>query len=817
MRMSVFALLCVLVPVATVVLTGPSSALGETTAAGSAPQGPQAGFQGGPQSDAAFAAQVAAWQKVLDKAAGSLTRANLSEADYETLRTALAQVFEQARKASAQAVQTVAGTRPMLEALGPKPAENGPSEAEAVAAERERLEDIQTTFDGRARQADLVATRADILQRTANERRINQFAETLFLRGVSPLAPETFQRLPVEVQFLHDRLTTAIATVIGAGLPKREHGIQFGVLAVLALVVGWLVRRHVGGRFGQREAVARPCYRQRVGAAAAESVARGLQPVLVVVAAAAVALEALDGLPSVSVLMALVRSMAGGVVAFVLIAGLGRALLAVRRPAWRLFGVEDRAARALAFRFTVFALALAVAGAVLAFLEAAVVPPELHAVTSFAAKLLGALAVLAMVLPDRVWRAASAVVDGDENATPLETVTLAPRLRALVSLVAVAVVALAVLRYHNFGFYLAEMTLAGLAVIGLLLLLRGVGREGLQRLGGGARQALFHSDRDVKLFEALSAGVLDLLLLALGVAMLLPLSGIAWSEFAVWGGLFLRGVRVGEVTLSPVDLVSALVLVVVIMAATRFVQRQLDDRVLQHLQIDRGVRHSIRTGIGYFGALAAILVGIATLGLSLSNLALIAGALSVGIGFGLQAIVSNFVAGLILLVERPLKVGDWIVIGEYEGVVKRISVRATEIQTFQHASVIIPNSELIAKAVKNWTYKDKFGRLDVPVSVGYGCDPFKVRDVLLACAAADFRITAQPMAQVVFRNFGESALEFELRCFVTDIESYRAVTSDLRFAILKAFRDNSIEMPFPQRVIHVPELERLVALASRAP
>ena len=171
--------------------------------------------------------------------------------------------------------------------------------------------------------------------------------------------------------------------------------------------------------------------------------------------------------------------------------------------------------------------------------------------------------------------------------------------------------------------------------------------------------------------------------------------------------------------------------------------------------------------------MSAIVGGVGTLGLSLSNLALIAGALSVGIGFGLQAIVSNFVAGLILLVERPIKVGDWIVIGEFEGVVKRISVRATEVQTFQYASVIIPNSELISKAVKNWTYKDKFGRIDIAVGVGYGSDPEQVR----------------------LRAFATGYLALELRCFVSEVNSYISIATDLRLAILKAFREAGIEMP----------------------
>ncbi|MEI7608989.1 MAG: mechanosensitive ion channel domain-containing protein, partial [Rhodospirillaceae bacterium] len=421
-------------------------------------------------------------------------------------------------------------------------------------------------------------------------------------------------------------------------------------------------------------------------------------------------------------------------------------------------------------------------------------------VASFGAKLLGALVLLAVLIPDPEWAERA----GEDPEKPP---SLAPRLRTLTALLAVAVVALSLLRFHNLGLYIAEMMLAATAVTGLLLLLRGIlnelvglvathPAEGLRKL----RRTLLPAERDVKIFLWFAAGLVDLTLLVIGLALLLPISGIAWTELVAWTTFVMRGVRIGEVTLSPADIASAVLLVIGIMAATRFLQRTLDDKVLEHLAVDRGVRNSIRTGIGYFGALLAIVTGFGTLGLSLSNLALIAGALSVGIGFGLQAIVSNFVAGLILLVERPIKVGDWIVIGEFEGVVKRISVRATEIQTFQFASVIIPNSELISKAVKNWTYKDKVGRIDIAVGVPYDCDLDRVRDILAACARSAPHVCANPPPRVEVRAFAPGQVALEVRCFVSEVNTYTIAATDLRLAILKTLREAGIELPAAKAV-----------------
>ena len=716
-------------------------------------------------------------------------RPNLSEADYEALHSALAQTFDQARKAGADASEALATTQHLAEALGKPPADDAPPEAPAVAAERKRLGDLATRSDGRMRQANLVVTRADILLRTANERRINQFAATLFLRGVSPVATDTFAQLPDETQFVQERLTDGLAAAGRAGVPGRDHAIQFGILALLALLAGGLIRHHLGRRYGQRPGIEAPSFRQRVSAAAVAALAAALIPALLTIAAAYVLIGALAGLADAAPLRAMAQSVAGGLVFFFVIAAVGRAVLAPRRPAWRLLDIDDRMARSLTVRITLCAAALAVSETVLAFLEAALVAPELHAVASFGAKLLGALVLLAVLIPAPGW------TGGGRPA-------LAPRLRGLLALLALTVVALSLLRYHNLGLYIAEMTLASLGVASLLLLLRGIGHElvaliathpaeGLARL----RRTLLPAERDIEIFLWLAAGLVDIALLVLGLALLLPISGIAWSELMAWAGVIMRGVRIGEVTLSPADIASAALLVITIMAATRFVQRTLDDKVLEHLPLDRGVRHSIRTGIGYMGALLAVVGGVGTLGLSLSNLALIAGALSVGIGFGLQAIVSNFVAGLILLVERPIKVGDWIVIGEFEGVVKRISVRATEIQTFQFASVIIPNSELISKAVKNWTYKDQVGRIDIPVGVAYECDTDRVREILVSCARSVARVSQQPPPRVEFRAFAPGYLALELRCFVSEINSYHAVATELRFAILKALRDAGIDMP----------------------
>ena len=268
--------------------------------------------------------------------------------------------------------------------------------------------------------------------------------------------------------------------------------------------------------------------------------------------------------------------------------------------------------------------------------------------------------------------------------------------------------------------------------------------------------------------------------------------------------------------ISLADILLAILIFVAVWALTRLFQRLLDEKLLPQTRLDPGVRHSLSALVGYIGFVVAAVFAISTLGLNLSNLALIAGALSVGIGFGLQNIVNNFVSGLILLIERPVKVGDWVVVGQHEGFVTRISVRATEIETFRRASVIVPNSELLSGAVTNWTHRDKYGRVDVKVGIAYGSDTDKARELLLACAREHEQILSWPAPHVLFLEFGDSALQFELRGFIAGVEQRFHVASDLHFAIDTAFRKAGIEMPFPQRDVHLRNLDELAKAIGRA-
>jgi len=227
-------------------------------------------------------------------------------------------------------------------------------------------------------------------------------------------------------------------------------------------------------------------------------------------------------------------------------------------------------------------------------------------------------------------------------------------------------------------------------------------------------------------------------------------------------------------------------------------------------RLNQGAREATVTIIGYLGVALAFVIALAVAGFEFTNLAIIAGALSVGIGFGLQAIVNNFVSGLILLFERPIKTGDWIVVGNTEGYVKRISIRSTMIQTFDRADVIVPNSDLISGQVTNWTLGNTWGRLKIQIGVAYGSDIETVIETLLEVANNNAEVIKGnpklPDPYALFLDFGDSSLDFELCAIIRDINRRRYVTSDINRAINAAFNKQGIEIPFPQRDLHVRSL-----------
>lgn len=284
--------------------------------------------------------------------------------------------------------------------------------------------------------------------------------------------------------------------------------------------------------------------------------------------------------------------------------------------------------------------------------------------------------------------------------------------------------------------------------------------------------------------------------------LVLPLPVAAALDLGQWVHYPL--IRLGSQSLTVLNLAEILFWIAAIFGANLVLQRWVLGRLLRRTRFDPGLQFAISRIFGYTFVLVGFYAALVVNGVNLSSLAVVAGALGIGIGFGLQNLVANFVAGLVLLTERPVAVGDRIEIEGVAGKVTRISLRATTVVTNDNVSVIVPNSELTSNPVTNWSHRGPLVRLRLPVRVAYGTDPERVRETLLEAAAAHPHVLATPGPAVFFDGFGENALDFELAVWTeTMTHSPRRFRSDLYFAMEKALRNGGIEVPLPQRVVHL--------------
>jgi small-conductance mechanosensitive channel len=412
--------------------------------------------------------------------------------------------------------------------------------------------------------------------------------------------------------------------------------------------------------------------------------------------------------------------------------------------------------------------------------------------------LTSAITVLAGILLWRISVLLKTVISSTATLSSLQ-LKLLGFLRRILLGVAVISPLIAAIGYVNAGSAIALPMIKTLGLLALIVI--------LQRLTFDVYAAILNKSEEEA--DALAPVLLGFII----TISVLPFFAIIWgtrvSSLTELWIQFQDGIKIGDSRISPLDFLTFILLFTIGYMLTRVVQSALRGSILPKTNLDSGAQNALVAGLGYIGIFIAALVSISSTGLDLSSLAIVAGALSVGIGFGLQNIVSNFVSGVILLIERPISQGDWIEVSGKMGYVRNISVRSTRIETFDRTDVIIPNADLVSGVVTNWTRGNTIGRVIIPVGVAYGTDTKKVEKILRDIISKNEHVAKDPAPGVVFQGFGADSMDFEIRAILSDVNYMLSVKSDVNHEIVKRFNKEGIEIPFAQRDVWIRNPEVL--------
>jgi small-conductance mechanosensitive channel len=735
----------------------------------------------------------------LDQKELALQGRTLSDAELQNLRQQIEPIIADIRTVIDEQAPRLEASRQRLSQLGPKPASGQPEESADVARDRADREAAVAELDETQRLGRALLVQAEQLSAQIGDLRRAGFARALFAQSDGLLSPNLWmnviQAIPQELRAQRIALSDTLEQV--------QRNASLGVLLLLGLAVGvavalYIGRRSIAPRLVRRDpAITDPSRRSRLMAAVAVLVL-GAGPAI---AGSWLVWVAFDSVDIVTPrLEQVIRSFLGGLAFIAFVRAVIDAILAPDHTSWRLIPLRDVSAARI-MNFSVALATVLIAGKVIeSFNKAIAAALPITVIT----RAVFALA-MALIFADLLRRFASQ--ENEENCLGpyvAQEVDIGGPVRSLGWFVVAVVVGGVFGGYTALASFVVDQAVSISLIIAMLILCITLADEFIagslraqSRLATTLQANTGIRRRSLEQIGVLASGVARLALIIVAILLVLLPWGIESADVTSSLRALFFGFNVGDVTISLSSILIAAFLFAAGFTVTRIIQRWLDNTFLPATDLDAGLRNSIRTAAGYVGVITAGVIAFSYLGLSLERLTIVAGALSVGIGFGLQSIVNNFISGLILLWERPIRVGDLVVVGDGEGYVRRINVRSTEIQTFDRSTLIVPNSNLISGIVRNRVRNDRVGRVLVTIPVPRATDPDLMADIMRRAALAHREVMSEPNPRVIFKKVTENTIDFDLICFVDDIDAAGRVSSDLYFEIFRELRKAGIGVPAP--------------------
>lgn len=698
-----------------------------------------------------------------------------------------------------------------LAQLGTAP--EGSTEPPELATQRRNLTRQRDALASSVAQAKTSAVRAGQLANDIEKQRTAQRTEELGQKVDSPLSPKLWRKVAKQLPVDIARVTPLAAQgrdALVSALDKEGWGTPLlGLLAALVMMFPlrlWL--RALGRRFAASERAPDGRLR-RSGLAMWLLLVGTLLPGYAVVVFIA-SLNAIGGIAP------RLQTVADGVqaasFAAAFIAALSACLLVPTRPSWRLLNLDDTAALKLR-KYAWGAAALAWFSTVLVAIDRATRTSDVTTVALdgvIALTYLGLIMAMLVTL-SRLHRRQTAEAeakleaqaDGVGAAVPVRRSSWLVLARVAGNLAVTAAIIATLLGYVNFAKFVNQQLIGGsIVVLAALLLFKFVDDLCTWLLNADSKVGqtiLLSTGLSVSRLEQagvlLSAVLRTLVVLIALLALAAPFGNI--GSVVERMGALASGFPIGNITLKPARIAIALMVVIVGLAVVQLMQRWLADTYLPKTELDLGARNSISMITRYVGIILVGLWALTAMGLDMKNLALLASALSVGIGFGLQAIIQNFVSGLILLAERPVKIGDWVKLGDQEGDIRRINVRSTEIQVGDKSTLIVPNSELITKTIRNMTMGNNQGRIQIQFAVPASTDVAGLKQALLDAYGAHQAVLQQPAPSVFIDSIGGGQITFNSFAYVASPRQVYGTRSDLYFSLLQILAERDIPLSTP--------------------
>ena len=754
-----------------------------------------------PGSAQANGLDFAAWENLARRVELALGEGRTSDLALEQLRTRVAEFrsrFLAAQTANDARIQTL---RNQIAALGPPP-EDGQAEAPEIAQRRSELATQLSQLQAPGVAADEAFRRAEGLIREIDRTLRDRQADALVQLSPSPVNPTNWPVAARELAAVNRALGRELTSAWSSPVRREQFNDNLPVMSLYLLVALVLLLR--GRALAERATLRlyeRAAARGQTLLAMLVSMAQVAVPYLGFLALAeAMRASGMVGLRS----QAMVDALPGAGLTLLLALWLGGHVfpkngndsdgLLTLPPERRREG-----------RWHVAALGLVLAGLQIgtALLAPVVSPPAALAVLGYPFLLLAGLLLFRI---GQLMRRHLTITTEEDSQRAYADWLIGLLGQAAMGIGLIGPV-LGAIGYLTAGAALVYPATNSLALIAVLLLIRQLVGELYALLRGG----------DAGQRDALIPTLIGFAIMLLSLPLFALIWGVRESALReIFSGMR-DGFTLGGARIAPMDIVAFLLVFAAGYAVTRVLQGALRTSLLPKTTIEKGAQAAVVSGVGYLGIFVAVILAITTTGLDLSNLAIVAGALSVGIGFGLQTVVSNFVSGIILLFERPIAEGDWIEVGGVMGTVRKISVRSTVITTFDRTDVIVPNADLISGQVTNWTRYNMTGRLIVAVSVAYGSDTRKVEQILYDVAEAQPLVSLNPAPSVLFRSFGADGLEFEVRVILRDVNFLLKVHSDMNHEIARRFAEEGVEIPFGQTDVWFRNADEVVKMLRALP